>query len=274
MTIKPAPSLWRDLARGMSGQDVAAWQAVQRNETRPEDWQGWWPISVDGKFGDQSERATRAFQSRRGLSVTAVVDAATRAAVDPSLFIVPVPIPPSGLPPINFVQARDYGWAERTALDVIVFHSAEVGEFHSSAEAVAAYFKAPVKPSSAHYIVDDDTIVQCVHDKDVAFHAPGVNTRSLGIEQAGYAKQTREEWLDPYGQRMLRLVAKLAAARAKQYNIPLVWLTSSDLLAGKRGFCQHRDVTIAYPKVGAGHTDCGPSYPKDLLLKWIVEEAA
>jgi hypothetical protein len=272
--IKPAPALWRDLQRGMSGQDVAAWQAVQRTEARPEDWQGRWPITVDGQFGDQSQRATRAFQSRRALTVTGVVDAATRAVVDPTLFVDPSPIVTTGLPTIAFVQARDFGWAERTAIDVIVLHSAEVGEFHSSAEAVAAYFKAPIKPSSAHYVVDDDSIVQCVKDKDIAFHAPGVNQRSIGIEQAGYAKQTREEWLDPYGQRMLRLVSKLVAAKAKEYGVPLVWLTPEDLLAGKRGLCQHRDVTAAYPKTGHGHTDCGPSYPKDVVLQWATEEAA
>lgn len=274
--IKPTPSLWRDLKRGLAGQDVAAWQAVLRTEARPDGWTERWPLTADGQFGPMTERSTSAFQARRGLPADGVVDAATRAVLDPTLFVEPAPAPvaPDGLPPIRFVQARDYGWAERTTIDVIVLHSAEVGEFHSSAEAVAAYFKSPVKPASAHYTVDDDSIVQSVRDKDIAFHAPGVNQRSLGIEQAGYAKQTRDEWLDPYGQRMLRLVAKLVAAKCKQYDVPMVWLTVAELAAGGRGLCQHRDVTAAYPKSSHGHSDCGPSYPKDTVLQWITEEAA
>jgi hypothetical protein len=146
-----------------------------------------------------------------------------------------------------------------------------MGEFHSSAEALGSYFKnGPVKPSSTTYNVDDDSIVQSVRDDQVAFHAPGVNGRSIGIEQAGYAKQSREEWLDPYGQRMLRLVAALVAAKAKQYGIPLVWLSPADILAGKKGLCQHVDVTHAYPEKNT-HVDCGPNYPKDVVLDWATE---
>jgi len=266
--IKPAPSLWRDLTLGMVGHDVAAWQAVQRTETRPPDWSAFaaWPIAVDGSFGHNTEQATKTFRTRRGLSGIGIVDAATRALVDPTLFIEPVPVPATGLPPIAFIQARDWQWANRTVVDLIVLHSAEVGEYHSSAEGVAAYFKmGPPEPASSGYVVDDDSIVQCVKDEHIAWHAPGVNPRSIGIEQAGYAKQTRDEWLDPYGQRMLALVAKLVAAKARQFNIPLVWLTPADILAGKRGLCEHIDVTHAYPHLGT-HVDCGPGYPKDIVL--------
>ena len=276
MLLKPAPSDWRDLTVGMAGHDVAAWQGVLRYEAKPDGWTARWPIAADGQFGPLTEAATKAYQARRGLPVTGIVDATTRAVIDPTLFASPgPPVPDVGLPPIAFVQARYYGWAERTAIDVIVFHSAEIGEFHSSAEGVAAYFKlGPPSPASCTYAVDDDSIVQCVRDKDIAFHAPGVNRRSIGIEQAGYAKQTRAEWLDPYGQRMLRLVARLAAAKCKQYDVPLVWLTPADLLAGKRGICEHLDVTAAYPKEGHGHTDCGQGYPKDVVLEWTQEAMA
>ncbi len=260
----------------MAGHDVLAWQSVLRYERPPYGWQGRWPITADGQFGPLTAAATKAYQARRGLQATGVVDALTRAVVDPTLFATPAPpLGDGALPLITFVQARDYGWAERTTIDVITLHSAETGEFHSSAEAVAAYFKlGPPKPASAHFVVDDDSIVQCVKEAHIAFHAPGVNTRSLGIEQAGYAKQTRDEWLDPYGQRMLRLVSKLVAAKCRQYDVPLVWLTPADLVAGKRGLCEHRDVTVAYPKEGHGHTDCGPSYPKDVVLQWAQEAMA
>lgn len=273
--LKPVPAHWRNLTIGLAGHDVVAWQSVLRYEPRPDGWRARWPLTADGQFGPLTSAATKAYQSQRGLPATGVVDALTRATIDPLLFASEsAPLVDGGLPPIAFVQARHYGWADRTAIDVIVLHSAEVGEFQSSAEAVAAYFKSAPRPASAHYCVDEDSIVQCVKDAHIAFHAPGVNTRSLGIEQAGYAKQTRDEWLDWYGQRMLRLVARLVEAKAKEYAIPLVWLTPAEIVAGKRGLCQHRDVTAAYPKKGGGHYDCGVSYPSDVVLQWAKEAAA
>lgn len=276
MLLKPAPSDWRELKLGLAGHDVLAWQSVQRYEAKPPGWPWRWPIATDGQFGPRTEAATKAFQVRRGLPESGVVDAATRAVVDPTLFAASGPaLPDVGLPPIAFLQARDYGWAERTSIDVIVLHSAEIGEFHSSAEGLGRAFNIGMpKPASTHYGVDDDSIMQYVRDKDIAFHAPGVNGRSLGIEQAGYAKQTREEWLDPYGQRMLRLVAKLVAAKAKQYAVPLVWLKPEQIVAGRRGICQHIDITHAYPPKKGGHWDCGPNYPMGLVLEWAEQEMA
>lgn len=259
----------------MTGHDVAAWQASQQGEAFPPAWPARWPISVDGSFGPMTTLATKAFQVRRGIADDGVVGVRTRSLLDPTLFEDPVVVPVwPELPSIPFVQARDWRYAARTTVDILTLHSAEIGEFHSSAESVAAYFKlGPVKPSSSGYVVDDDSIIQCVRDEHIAFHAPGVNPRSIGIEQAGYAKQTRAEWLDPYGQRMLRLVAALVAHKAKEFGIPLVWLTPEDILAGKRGLCEHIDVTHAYPDLGT-HVDCGPNYPKDVVLDWAVEASA
>lgn len=265
--IKPSPALWRDLSFGTAGHDVAAWQAVLRLEPVPLGWKGGWPLRVDGQFGPITERATKAYQAVRKLPVTAIVDAATRLSIPSSLFVAPSPVvPPPGLslPPIAFFQARDYRVAQRTKIDQIVIHSAETGEWHSTAEAIGHYFKRPLFTSSAHYGVDDDSICQYVRDKDVAWHAPGVNPTSLGIEQAGYAKQTRDEWLDPFGDRMLRLVGRLVASKAVEFHVPLVWLTPADLLAGRRGLCTHVDVTKAFQK--GTHTDPGPNYPKDVVL--------
>jgi hypothetical protein len=264
MLLKPAPSTWRTLRRGMVGHDCAAFQAALRLDPKPDAWPARWPLSVDGNFGPMTEQATEAFQGRRGLPMNGIVGPETRAFIDPTLFIEPVPVPETGLPPIAYLPARDWGWAARKAIDLIVLHSAEMGEFHSSAEALGAYFKNPIKPSSSHFGVDDDTICQYVKDEHIAFHAPGANTRGLGIEQAGYAKQTRAEWLDPYGTRMLALVARLVAAKARQYDIPLVWLSVPELIGGERGLCTHRDVSRAFHR--SDHVDPGEFYPRDVLL--------
>jgi len=237
----------------MSGHDVAAWQAVLG-------------LSIDGQFGPATDLATRAYQLRLGLRIDGVVGPATSATIDPALFAEPVPVIVSGLPPIRFVQAKVWKWVNRTAVDWIVLHSAEVWEKSSSAEAVAAYFLNPKPDASAHYVADCDSIVQCVKTEHQAAHCGPGNSRSIGIEQAGYAKQTREEWLDAYGQQMLGLVSKLVAREAKQWNIPLVKLSSVDIKAGARGICGHVDINQAFPN-NTGHWDPGPHYPWDVLIE-------
>jgi len=270
--LKPAPSEWRDLKRGMAGHDVAAWQAVQRFEARPVDWSHEWPIIVDGGFGPVTEKATRAFQKRRQLDPDGVVGPKTRAFIDGALFTEPAPLPDVGLPLIKTIGAKYWRWRNRTRVDTLVVHSAEVGEFLSSAEAVANHFHlGPEKPASAHLVVDVDSIVRCVPDEHLAHHAPP-NDWSIGIEQAGYAKQSRDEWLDPYGQKMLRLVARLLAFEAKKWNIPLMWLSPTQVKHGARGLCTHNDVRLAFGQTT--HTDPGPYYPKDVVLAWAKDGPA
>lgn len=272
MLLKPALSEWRVLQRGMSGHDVAAWQTFQRFEPRPAVWPYTWPIAADGAFGAMTEAATKAFQERRGLRVTGIVDAETRGKVDPALFAYPAP-DRIGLPPIRIVQARDWRWADRKVVDLIVLHSAEAGESASTAEAVAQYFLNPLKPSSCHFVVDSDSIVQCVRTQHIAAHAGVVNARSIGIEQAGYAKQTRNEWLDPYGMSMLNLLALLVARECKSWEIPVVHLSAVDLALGKRGLTDHATVNKAFPNNG-NHWDPGPSYPWDVVLDLTTKAMA
>ena len=80
------------------------------------------------------------------------------------------------------------------------------------------------------------------------------NSKALGIEQIGYATQT--SWPDA----QLRTVAQYVAYWSQKYDIPLVQSTT-------RGVCQHKDLGAA----GGGHTDCGPSYPFDRVLKMARE---
>lgn len=169
---------------------------------------------------------------------------------------------------MQFLQARYYSpQTAKRRIDFIVLHDMEMAERVTTAEACAAFFhKGPPSPASAHYCVDSDSIVQCVRENDIAYHAPP-NTHSLGIEHAGYARQTRAEWLDQYGQAMLTLSAKLTAELCQKYNLPVTFLSPADLKAGKRGITTHANVSQAWHQTT--HTDPGPNFPIDWYLKQV-----
>jgi N-acetyl-anhydromuramyl-L-alanine amidase AmpD len=170
---------------------------------------------------------------------------------------------------MKFIQARHY-YSGGNQPRLIVIHDMEYPERPTGAEWCAEYFAGPNAPAaSAHFCVDNDSVVQCVHESDGAWHTPGrlpdklgveINRSSIGIEHAGYAKQTAEEWADEYSQAMLKQSAALVADICLRHDIPPVLLTAQDLkLEGIRGICGHDDCTKA---TGVGsHWDPGPHFP-------------
>ncbi len=194
--------------------------------------------------------------------------AATRgelAAPDLSLLTGSQPVPK-----YPFVQAKNFTRAERTRCDLIVIHTMEAAEKPNTAEAVAAWFAGSSAPkASAHFCVDSDSVVQCVREEDVAWHAPGANHNGLGIEHAGFAKQTANDWGDEYSMRMLRLSAKLCADLCRRWKIPVRRIGPTELRAGGRGICGHADVSKAHGK--SNHWDPGPSFPWETYLSLVSE---
>jgi murein L,D-transpeptidase YcbB/YkuD len=173
----------------------------------------------------------------------------------------------------SYIQARNYTRGRSVPIDVLVTHDMEYPERQTAAEWVARWFgglEGDPPIASAHYCIDEDSIVQCVRDEDVAWHAPGANHNGLGFEHAGYKSQQRRDWLDDYSTKMLRLSAALYAIKCKQYHIPLVWLTPTDLLNRKRGITDHKAVSNAFHRTD--HTDVGDNFPIQQFLKWIAEE--
>ncbi len=166
-----------------------------------------------------------------------------------------------------FLQAKHFTPTDGRAIDLIVIHTMEAPEKGNTAENVAEFFRHPEKPVSAHYCIDNNSVVQCVRDKDVAFAAPGANRNGLQFEHAGFSRQNTTDWHDAFSVAMLALSAALAAEKAAQFNIPIQWLSPEDLLQRKRGFTSHNNVTIAFKK--STHTDPGPSFPHEEYLDTI-----
>jgi N-acetyl-anhydromuramyl-L-alanine amidase AmpD len=169
---------------------------------------------------------------------------------------------------IPFVQARNYTKGRSNKIDVLVIHTMESPEKPDTAESVASWFAGSTAPqASAHYCIDNNSVVQCVHDGDVAWHAPGANHNGLGFEHAGRAAQTKTDWNDQYSQAMLEISAKLVAEKAVENHIPAVWLRPADLRAGKRGITGHADVSNAFKR--SDHHDPGTSFPIEEYLTLV-----
>lgn len=174
-----------------------------------------------------------------------------------------------------FVQARWYkDIVEQRRVRVVVIHDMEAPEKGDTAENVARYFQDPKddqgRPvqASAHVCVDNNSVVQCVHDNDVAYAAPGCNGDGIQIEMAGYGKQTRDEWLDDYGQQLLGRAADVAAQYCLKYNLAPVHLTDNQLEAGQRGIVGHVQVSRVYKR--SNHQDPGINFPWDVFMPMVV----
>lgn len=167
------------------------------------------------------------------------------------------------------VKARHFrDVTSRRAVRVIVIHSMEAPEKGETAENVARFFQNTERPASAHLCIDNNSIVQCVLDNDIAFAAPGVNSDGIQLELAGFAKQTRAEWLDPYGVLLLENAANATAQYCLKYDIPVRHLTNAELKAGEKGIIGHVQASAVYKK--SDHTDPGEGFPWDHFLARVV----
>ena len=162
----------------------------------------------------------------------------------------------------NFTRVttpRAVGW--------LVVHTAETPEGPKTARNVAAYFALKTTQASAHYSVDSLGIIQSVRELDIAWQAPGLNSRSIGIEHAGRASQTLAQWQDPYSTAMLRLSARLFADLARRYTIPVRYVDAAGLLRGDKGITTHAQVTKAFKR--STHTDPGPNFPMATFINLV-----
>lgn len=254
-----AASRWRPVLQlGNNGADVAAWQSVLLGDDLD--------ISDHtGIFGQSTHNATMSFQVERGLFTDGLVGPKTKAAIGGKK----IPQKSPALPNITFIEARN--WSRqvppRDRVDWIVIHCMEAPETSTRAERCASRFADPMNApkASCHYCVDCDSIVQCVADDRIAWHAPGANKYGIGIEHAGYARQNRMQWLDPFGIKMLTLSAELTADLCRRWDIPTSFVSANGLRQGRRGITTHAEVSEAFKK--STHWDPGQRFPID----WYID---
>lgn len=153
---------------------------------------------------------------------------------------------------------------------LIVIHSMEAPEKGETAENVARFFANPTTRASAHLCIDNNSIVQCVLDNNIAAAAPGANTDGIHLELAGFAKQTEAEWLDAFGVLLLNNAAEAAAQYSLKYDIPVRRLTNAELAkAENKGIVSHSQVTEVFKK--STHMDPGKGFPWEFFLERVRE---
>jgi N-acetyl-anhydromuramyl-L-alanine amidase AmpD len=167
----------------------------------------------------------------------------------------------------RFVESPNFTSASGRAIDVVVVHTMEIRERKDAAEICARWFATPVSNVSAHYCVDSDTVIQCVREKDIAWHARGGNATSIGVELAGFARQTTDDWEDAYSTAVLRRAATVVADVCRRNRVPVRWLAAADLRARRRGITGHAEVSRAYEK--SDHWDPGPGFPVEQFLALV-----
>jgi N-acetyl-anhydromuramyl-L-alanine amidase AmpD len=166
-----------------------------------------------------------------------------------------------------FVASPNMTPTSGRAIDFVVIHTMETAERFGAAEAVAQWFARREAEVSAHYCVDADSVIQCVREQDIAWHARGGNARSVGIELAGRAGQGPAGWADEYSSDVLDRAAAVAAAVCARYEIPVRWVRAPGLLEGRRGLTGHIEVSRAFHK--SDHWDPGPAFPIERFLALV-----
>ena len=160
----------------------------------------------------------------------------------------------------TYTAAHNSGVRKPEDIRLVVLHSTEGG----TAESVARYFTTPQSGGSAHLVVDDLDCYRCLRNIDIPWGAPGANTAGFHIEQCGYARWTKAEWLEH--DLTLRRAAYKAALHANHFGIPLQWLSAAGLKRGLRGVTTHADCSQAF---GGDHTDPGPFWPRRYFMRLV-----
>lgn len=169
--------------------------------------------------------------------------------------------------------ARSSGRGNKPILR-IVLHGTVSAAKEGGARNIAAYFRSGAAGGSAHYVIDPGVILQTAYDSIVCWHAPP-NPHSIGIEfcdpvAAPSGKPApKSRWFDTDHAPMMRLGARLVAELCLAYNVPPRMVGPGGLRAGRKGICEHSDVSQAWKQ--STHWDLG-EFPRVTFARLVRRE--
>lgn len=168
-------------------------------------------------------------------------------------------------PSPTYIQAKHFG-PHQDPIKWIVMHSTVSACREGAAVAVAHFFATETGETSAHYVVDPATEVQCVPDHNEAWHC-GYNKGSIGIEMCDMPdEKSKERWNDKNHQLMLDRAAKLAAQLCLAYNIRPYFVGGLGLRLGRTGITTHALMSKTFKR--STHWDPG-AWPRFQFMKQV-----
>ena len=142
------------------------------------------------------------------------------------------------LPTLQWKESPNF--SDRKAgvgVDLIVLHDTEGGY-----QSAVSWFGNGHSQVSAHIVLKEDgsEATQMVPYSKKAWHCSSFNSRSIGLEMAGFAKEG-------YGEHEWSVAARIIAFLLHKHGLPDHWAKNGQ----GSGFCRHYDLGAA----GGGHCD-------------------
>lgn len=196
-----------------------------------------------------------------------------------------------------FVPATGFHRGRRGAIVWIVLHTTESDIDPTrlpdrGAEQTAQYF-AHQRGVSSHYVVDDDSIIQCVQESDESYTQAPWNAYCISVEQEARAGFSRDEWQSHHDGVLSNTAALIAELNVRR-NIALRAVTGPDIVdhittfgtPGPTGVTTHYELNQASRALGmdwfvgrgmlgsnyghwtalTSHYDPGAGFPIDVVL--------
>lgn len=195
-------------------------------------------------------------------------------------------LPVLDAPPVVWNASPNYTASNREwtyDIDSIVIHTTEGSDTNGDGYYAECYtqainwFKNSSAGASAHYVIAPwGEITQMVADDDIAWHAAYYNSRSIGIECAGFAGSP-STWTPE----LLAALTQLVAWLAEKYGVPLVhpdddandwggWYGGTGILGHHQTQTSGSAAAAAY----GVRTDPGPYFPWGSFMAGVIQTLA
>lgn len=169
------------------------------------------------------------------------------------------------VPGIPFVQGRnDYTDQDGRKYGIAIHNTSN----DATAENEASYATRRTDGISAHFYVDNDSIIQSLDTGDKAGHAGSYNgnENAIAVEITGTNDKSRAWWLENVAWDKLGYTL---ASVCKYYGIDVRRASVSEMKSNPKvkAFYSHNDMRLAWD--GTTHTDPGPNFPWDRLFQAV-----